>query len=135
MYGTYCVLYRAEHWQKPLRGCCHYGAYTMGHYHLEDVYTRFALGEVAAMVFIPLAFLALYDLTEMGHSRKRPFMCIIFVSYAFTHDKLCIMCSHGNNMDVCEMEKNCGLQKTYWGCVYGSSCVCSTYMLLLASCA
>ena len=26
MYGTYCVLYRAEHWQKPLRGCCHYGA-------------------------------------------------------------------------------------------------------------
>ena len=65
--------------------------YTMGHYHLEDVYTRFALGEIAAMVFIPLAFLALYDLTEMGHSRKG----LLCVSYS------CLMLSHTISFVLC----------------------------------
>ncbi len=65
--------------------------YTMGHYHLEDVYTRFALGEVAAMIFAPLAFLGLYDLTEMGHSRKG----LLCISYA------CLMLSHTISFVLC----------------------------------
>lgn len=58
--------------------------YTMGHYHLEDVYIRFALGEVTAMIFIPLVFVSLYDFTEKQHSR-RGLLCVTFSGLLLSH--------------------------------------------------
>lgn len=65
--------------------------YTMGHYHLEDIYTRFALGEVAAMVFVPLVFLSLYDLTEREHSRKG-LLCVTFSCLLLSHTISFVLC-------------------------------------------
>ncbi len=65
--------------------------YTMGHYHLEDIYIRFALGEAAAMIFIPLAFVSLYDLTERGHSKKG-LMCITYACLMLSHTISFILC-------------------------------------------
>ena len=65
--------------------------YTMGHYHLEDIYTRFALGEVAAMVFVPLVFLSLYDLTERNHSKKG-LLCITFSCLLLSHTISFVLC-------------------------------------------
>lgn len=58
--------------------------YTMGHYHLEDIYRRSAIGEVVAMAFIPLVFMCLYDFTEQGHSKKG-LMCFTFSALLLSH--------------------------------------------------
>ncbi|MGN0394281.1 MAG: DUF6541 family protein [Coprococcus sp.] len=58
--------------------------YTMGHYHLEDIYRRSAIGEVVAMAFIPLVFLCLYDFTERQHRRKG-LMCFTFSALLLSH--------------------------------------------------
>ena len=55
------------------------------------IYIGFALGEVIAMIFIPLVFLSLYDLTERQHSKKG-LLCIMF---------LCLMLSHTISFVLC----------------------------------
>ena len=47
-------------------------AFTLCRYHLDDIYTRAAVGEFSAMIFIPLVIAGLYDLTEKGF--KRPWL-------------------------------------------------------------
>ena len=65
--------------------------YTMGHYHLEDIYRRSAMGEVVAMVFIPLVFLALYDYTEREEWRKG-MLCLVFSGLLLCHTISFVLC-------------------------------------------
>lgn len=58
--------------------------YVMGHYHLEDIYRRAAIGEVVAMAFIPLLFLGLYDYTEDKYRRKG-LLCLTFTGLLLSH--------------------------------------------------
>ncbi len=48
--------------------------YTLCQYHLDDIYTRAAVGEFTAFIFIPLVAAGLYDLTEKDF--KRPWFLI-----------------------------------------------------------
>lgn len=66
--------------------------YTMGHYHLEDIYRRSAIGEVLAMMFIPLVFLSLYDFTEEQH-RKKGLMCFTFSALLLSHTISFVLCA------------------------------------------
>ncbi len=47
-------------------------AFSLCRYHLDDIYTRAAVGEYSAMIFIPLVIAGLYDLTEKEF--KRPYL-------------------------------------------------------------
>ncbi len=47
-------------------------AFTLCRYHLDDIYTRAAVGEYCAMIFIPLVAAGLFDLTEREF--KRPWL-------------------------------------------------------------
>lgn len=66
--------------------------YTMGHYHLEDIYRRSAMGEVVAMAFVPLVFWALYDFTESKRYRKG-LLCIAFTGLLLCHTISFILCA------------------------------------------
>jgi hypothetical protein len=65
--------------------------YTVGHYHLEDIYSRFAIGEVVAMAFLPLVFMALYDFTEKEHSKKG-LLCVAFSLVLLSHTISFVLC-------------------------------------------
>lgn len=65
--------------------------YTMGHYHLEDIYRRSAMGEVVAMAFIPLVFLALYDYTER-EERRKGLLCLVFSGLLLCHTISFVLC-------------------------------------------
>lgn len=65
--------------------------YVMGHYHLQDMYRRFALGEVIAMAFIPLAIAGLYDFTENRHERKG-LLCFAFTGLLLSHTISFVLC-------------------------------------------
>ena len=65
--------------------------YTMGHYHLEDIYRRSALGEVVAMAFIPLVFLALHDYTE-SEERRKGLLCLAFSGLLLCHTISFVLC-------------------------------------------
>lgn len=65
--------------------------YTMGHYHLEDIYRRSAMGEVIAMAFIPLVFLALYDYTER-EERRKGLLCLAFSGLLLCHTISFVLC-------------------------------------------
>lgn len=65
--------------------------YTMGHYHLEDIYRRSAMGEVVAMALIPLVFLALYDYTEHTE-RKKGLLCIALGGLLLCHTISFVLC-------------------------------------------
>ena len=66
--------------------------YTMGHYHLEDIYRRSAMGEVVAMAFVPLVFWALYDFTESKRYRKG-LLCAAFTGLLLCHTISFILCA------------------------------------------
>ena len=65
--------------------------YTMGHYHLEDIYRRSAMGEVIAMAIIPLVFLALYDYTER-EERRKGMLCLVFSGLLLCHTISFVLC-------------------------------------------
>ncbi len=44
--------------------------FTFGNYHMLNTFIRGALGELAAMIFVPLLFAGLYNLTEQGYTKK-----------------------------------------------------------------
>ena len=46
--------------------------YTLCQYHIDDIYTRVAVGEFTAMIFIPAVIAGLFDLTEKGF--KKPWI-------------------------------------------------------------
>lgn len=65
--------------------------YTLGLYHLEDVYIRSAIGEVVAMAFIPLVACALYNFTE-DKKQKRGLLCISFAGVMLCHTISFVLC-------------------------------------------
>lgn len=48
--------------------------YTLSQYHLDDIYTRAAVGEYTAMIFIPILIYSLYDMISMR--MKRPLLML-----------------------------------------------------------
>lgn len=66
--------------------------YCLGHYHLTDVIRRFALGEVIAMIFVPLVFMGLYDLTEKGY-KKKGILLIAFTGLLLSHTISFVLCA------------------------------------------
>lgn len=52
--------------------------YVLAQYHIDDVYTRSAVGEYTAMIFLPFGIYGLYDL--IWGEMKRPFMMVVGVS-------------------------------------------------------
>lgn len=65
--------------------------YVMGHYHLQDIYRRGAMGEAVAMIFIPLAVAGLYDFTEKGHEKKG-LLCFAFTGLILAHTISFVLC-------------------------------------------
>lgn len=58
--------------------------YITAPYHLTDIYTRFAIGEFAAFMFIPLVFLGLYNLLE-ENGKKHYYIAIGAIGLVLTH--------------------------------------------------
>jgi len=58
--------------------------YITAPYHITDIYTRFALGEFAAFMFIPLVFLGLYNLFEED-GKKHYLISIGAIGLILTH--------------------------------------------------
>ncbi len=58
--------------------------YTLAQYHLDDVYTRAAVGEYTAMIFLPLYIYGLFDLI-MGNMKKPFITSIAFAGLILCH--------------------------------------------------
>lgn len=58
--------------------------YTFSIYRLTDLYTRGAIGEVLAMIFLPLLMLGMYELFY-GESRRWPFAMLAFTGILQSH--------------------------------------------------
>lgn len=52
--------------------------YVLAQYHIDDIYTRSAVGEYTAMIFLPFVMYGLYDL--IWGEMRRPFMTVIGVA-------------------------------------------------------
>lgn len=65
--------------------------YTMGQYHFIDAYIRSAIGEFIAMIFIPLVFWGLYELTENGY-KKKGILCIAFTGLMLSNTVSLALC-------------------------------------------
>lgn len=87
----YIIPGRKSNWKSHFVGLVTMVLYTMGHYHLEDIYRRSAMGEVVAMAFIPLVFLALYDYTER-EERRKGLLCLVFSGLLLCHTISFVLC-------------------------------------------
>ena len=58
--------------------------YTLSQYHLDDIYTRSAVGEYTAMIFLPLVLYGLYDML-MGGMKRPEVLTIGFAGLLLCH--------------------------------------------------
>ena len=65
----FCALYISENTAAALISAV---CYTLCQYHMDDIYTRAAVGEFTAFIFIPFVAAGLYDLTEKDF--KKPWL-------------------------------------------------------------
>lgn len=65
----FCALYISENTTAALISAV---CYTLCQYHMDDIYTRAAVGEFTAFIFIPFVAAGLYDLTEKDF--KKPWL-------------------------------------------------------------
>jgi hypothetical protein len=96
--------------------------YTMGHYHIQDMYRRAAVSELVAMVFIPFFFLCLCDFTERGYHLKGLF-CLTFSCLMLSHTISFVLCVMGAVLwcfirikKILDRKHICGLLLEALGC-------------------
>ena len=58
--------------------------YTLSQYHVDDIYTRAAVGEFTAMIFLPFAIYGLYDIL-MGGMKRPAIMALGMAGLILTH--------------------------------------------------
>jgi len=65
--------------------------YLLAQYHLDDVYTRAAVGEFTAMIFLPFLVYGLYDIV-LGEMKKPVMLVIGFVGVLLCHTNTTVFC-------------------------------------------
>lgn len=66
-------------------------AYVFCNYRISDVYVRGALGEVMAMIFLPVLLSGLYEILEARHSEQWPLLCIGLSGLVLSHNLTFLM--------------------------------------------
>ncbi len=61
-------------------------AYTFSNYHITDVYVRGALGEVSAMVFLPILLSAIYEILYKHNTSKWYLLTLSLTGLIFSHN-------------------------------------------------
>ncbi len=61
-------------------------AYTFSNYHITDVYVRGALGEVSAMIFLPVLLSAIYEILYQKNTSKWYILTISLSGLIFSHN-------------------------------------------------
>ncbi len=64
--------------------------YTMGQYHLMNLYKRADIGEAIAMIFVPLVIWGGYELCERKY--KKGILCIAFIGLILSHTISAVIC-------------------------------------------
>jgi len=74
IFMTFAVMYLSAAYisDSPVTALISAVVYTLCQYHIDDIYTRSAVGEFTAMIFIPAVIAGLYDLTEKDF--KKPWI-------------------------------------------------------------
>lgn len=66
--------------------------YTLAIYRVSDVFTRYAFGEMTAMVFLPLFLLGLYEVV-LGEKRRWPLLGVSAACIALSHMLSTLICA------------------------------------------
>lgn len=66
--------------------------YTLSIYRVSDVFTRYAFGEMTAMVFLPLFLLGLYEVV-LGDKRRWPLLAVSAASIYLSHMLSTLICA------------------------------------------
>lgn len=83
-YALMCLVFRiTKHSSAAIIGAA---AYTFANYHITDVYVRGALGEVQAMVFLPILLEGIYILLYEQNERQWKCACFGLTALALTHN-------------------------------------------------
>lgn len=61
-------------------------AYTFSNYHITDVYVRGALGEVCAMIFLPILLSAIYEIIYKHNTSKWYILTLSLTGLIFSHN-------------------------------------------------
>lgn len=78
------LVYRITHYEKSVLVIAI--AYTFSNYHITDVYVRSALGEVAAMMFLPVLLSSIYELLYRKDETKWYLLAIGLTGLVLSHN-------------------------------------------------
>lgn len=83
-YAVMCCIYRIS--RSRFQALLAAGAYTFANYHITDVYVRGALGEVQAMIFLPVLLEGIYLLLYEQKETEWPLCAAALCGLALTHN-------------------------------------------------